>query len=109
MNFGNILSNGSFWQINKRMVHTVGWEASIVLADLITKREYFRNRGELKEDGSFFNTQKNIEEDTLLTPHSQRMGLSKLREFGILRIRKEGHPAKNYYLINDKRIAEILL
>ena len=108
MNLGNVLSNGSFWRVNKKLVHIIGWEGAIILADLITKREYFRVRGELREDDSFFNTQRNIERDTLLSPYQQRLGMERLKEEGFLKIKKEGNPARNYFYINDEEIGKTL-
>ena len=62
----HLLSSSAYIVVNKILSKRVGLKASVLLADLISKENYFENRGEIK-DGFFFNTSKNIERDTTLS------------------------------------------
>ena len=103
----HLLGKESHWQINKQLARLVGIEAALFLSDLISKREYFSERGEL-EDGWFFNTQENIEKDTTLSEFQQRKAISILVEKGFITIKKMGIPAKNHFIINDDLLLNYL-
>ena len=65
-----LLSSTAFLVLNKELAKQVGLNAAVLLADLISKEEYFIAKG--MTDGWFFNTEANIERDTTLTPYQQR-------------------------------------
>ena len=73
----SLLSSSAFLIVNKRLSQAVGLKASVLLADLISKEEYFIEKGSL-QDGYFFNTEENIQRDTTLTPYQQRNALKTL-------------------------------
>ncbi len=75
----NILTQSSWWVINKAITKEVGIDAALLLADLISKQEYFEDRGMLDENGYFFNTRDNIQEDTTLTLYRQNNAISILK------------------------------
>jgi hypothetical protein len=55
----HLLSSTAFIVLNKELAKQVGINAAILLADLISKEEYFIANG--MTDGWFFNTANNIE------------------------------------------------
>ena len=62
----HLLSSSAFLVVNKSLAKQIGLNETVLLADLISKEEYFIENNQLK-DGWFFNTSKNIENDTTLT------------------------------------------
>ena len=96
----NILSQNSYWVINKTMTKRIGLEITLLLSDLITKEEYFEKKNQLVEDEWFFNTSENIEEDTTLSYHKQRIHIKKLEELGFIETKRMGLPAKQYFKIS---------
>lgn len=108
MNLYNLLGSQAHWQVNKSIARNCGIYAAMILADLISKRQYFIENGDLCLDDWFFNTVENIEIDTTLTKHQQNKALKKLEEFGFVNIKYADVPKKRYYLINDKKVLETL-
>ena len=67
----NILSSTAYLVVNKFLASRIGVDASILLADLISKEGYFIDNNSLV-DGYFFNTSDNIKKDTTLSKYKQR-------------------------------------
>ena len=88
--------------MNKRLAKQVGLKGAILLADLISKEEYFLANG--MTDGWFFNTAKNIEEDTCLTSHQQRKAIKRLKDLGIIETKVVGIPAKQHFKIIENKL-----
>ena len=74
----HLLSSTAFLVLNKELARQVGLKGAVLLADLISKEEYFIARG--MTDGWFFNTEANIEKDTTLTAYQQRKCLKTLKK-----------------------------
>ena len=102
----HLLSSTAFIVLNKELAKQVGLKEAVLLADLISKEEYFISKG--MTDGWFFNTEANIEADTTLNPYHQRKCLKTLREFKIIETKRMGIPAKQYFKINEEQVMQIL-
>ena len=74
-----LLSSSAFLIVNKRLAKQIGLKATVLLADLISKSEYF-------EDDWFFNTEANITKDTTLSAHQQREALKILKAQGCVSV-----------------------
>ena len=102
----HLLSSSAFIVLNKELARQVGLKEAILLADLISKEEYFISKG--MTDGWFFNTEANIEADTTLNSYHQRNCLKTLRKFKIIETKRMGIPAKQYFKINEEQVLQIL-
>ena len=98
----HLLSSSAFLIVNKELARQVGLKGAVLLADLISKEEYFIANG--MTDGWFFNTAKNIEKDTCLTSHQQRKAIKKLKDLGILETKVVGIPAKQHFKIIENKL-----
>ena len=98
----HLLSSTAFLILNKELARQVGLKEAILLADLISKEEYFIANG--MTDGWFFNTAKNIEEDTCLTTHQQSKAIKRLKDLGILETKVVGIPAKKHFKIIENKL-----
>ena len=98
----HLLSSSAFLIVNKQLAKQVGLKGAVLLADLISKEEYFMAHG--MTDGWFFNTAKNIEEDTCLTSHQQRKAIKNLKELGIIETKVVGIPAKQHFKIIENKL-----
>jgi len=98
----HLLSSSAFLIVNKQLAKQVGLKGAVLLADLISKEEYFIANG--MTDGWFFNTAKNIEADTCLTTHQQRKAIKKLKELGIIETKVIGIPAKQHFKIIENKL-----
>ena len=103
----DLLKSTGYLQVNKKLVKKVGLYEAILVADLVSKEEYFENRGELKDD-YFYNTQENIQQDTQLSPFQQREAIKNLKKSGVIIVKKVGIPAKYHFRINYDKLQDIL-
>ena len=101
-----LLSSTAFIVLNKELAKQVGLKEAVLLADLISKEEYFISKG--MTDGWFFNTEANIEADTTLNSYHQRKCLKTLKKFKIIETKRKGIPAKQYFKINEHQVLQIL-
>ena len=99
----NLLSSTAFIVYNKELGRQVGVIEAILLADLISKEEYFIANGMI-DDGWFFNTAENIEEDTCITAHKQRNAIKNLKNFGIILTKLAGVPARQHFKIVESKL-----
>ncbi len=98
-------SDGSI-VVNKRLVHAIGLHEAIMFSELLSKRNYFNNRGQL-DHGFFFNTAENLLQDTGLSAKQQRKAIKKLEELGLVKTQIRGVPAKKWFkMIDDIRVLE---
>lgn len=105
----SVLGNGGYWNVNKKIASTIGIVATTILSDLISKKRYFEERGQLENGGWFFNTVENITLDLYITNHEFKSCMSNLLETGFIQKKVKGIPAKTYYKINEKKIANFLI
>ena len=103
----HLLSSTAFIVLNKELARQVGLKEAILLADLISKEEYFIANGMI-DDGWFFNTAKNIEKDTSLTSHQQRRAIKHLKSIGIIETKVVGIPAKQHFKIIENKLLSYL-
>jgi len=99
----NILSQNAFWIINKDIAREIGLDATLLLSDLITKEEYFNTPNRW-----FFNTSQNIETDTTLSYHKQKIALKILIDREFIETRLIGVPAKLYFKTFENKISNFL-
>ena len=102
----HLLSSSAFIVLNKELARQVGLKEAVLLADLISKEEYFIANG--MTDGWFFNTEANIEKDTTLTPYQQRNCLKTLKTKLIIETKRMGIPAKQYFRINEAKLLVLI-
>tara|TARA_R110002012_G_scaffold62994_3_gene165856 strand:- start:722 stop:1378 length:657 start_codon:yes stop_codon:yes gene_type:complete len=99
----NLLSSTAFLVVNKELAKKIGLNETVLLADLISKEQYFIENNQLN-DGWFFNTAKNIQDDTSLTAHQQRKCIKNLRSLGIIETHLKGIPAKQHFKIIENKL-----
>ena len=98
----HLLSSSAFFIVNKHLVKHLGFNASLLLADLISKQEYFAGQE------WFFNTEENIKEDTTLTGYQQRKATEVLIKNNLIEMQIRGIPGKKHYKINEHTVLEFL-
>ena len=106
----SILSETSWWPVNKLFTRKYGIDAALIIADLSSKQEYFKGRKMLDKNGYFFNEKKDIERDTSISPYRQDKAFKILTDIKVLdtEIRK-GIPPKRYYRVNINRLNKLVL
>jgi hypothetical protein len=114
MSLKNVLSQSSFWIINKQLVYRLqSIEAALFLSNLIDKYEYHSNRNELlfvdeDEEYYFYAKSEDIEKATTLSYKVQRRIIKLLESNCLIKTIKKGVPPKIHFSINEDAIWEIL-
>lgn len=103
----HLLSSTSFIIVNKKLAKRVGLKEAILLADLISKEQYFIDNDTMN-NGWFFNTAKNIEKDTTLSRHKQSIAIKNLIKKGFIKTKLMGVPATLHFKIIEIKITNFL-
>lgn len=85
--------------VNKNLARNIGLDCAVLYSELASKYKYFKSRGQLTEDGFFFNTVDNLCYDTCLSDYQQREGIEKLIKLGLVDKCVKGLPAKRYFKV----------
>jgi len=109
VNSSSVLSQSAFLMVNKKLAKKTSLHAAIMLADIISKREYFKEHNMIGKDGYFYNTIENTEKDTTLSKHQQQGAIKCLVDAGFLLIKFKGLPRKRHYKVNDKAVLDFLV
>ena len=108
MKLSNLLGSNAFWVVNKQIAKIFKCnDTAILLADLISKSEYFEDKNQLV-DGYFFNTSENIENDCNISYFQQKKCIKKLIDAGFLEVKKIGLPARLHFKIIENKILSFL-
>lgn len=95
--------------INKNLASKLGLQAAIMYSELLAKENYFNKKGQL-DDGWFFNTVENMEEDTFLSDYQQREAIGVLKELELIEYELRGAPPTRYFrIIRSDKLYEILI
>ena len=106
MDIISLISNSGFIVVSKQLLKLLGLNATILLGELASEYEYWKNREET-EDGYFFSTIENVEENTSLTRYQQTQSLNVLIEQGLIDVKVKGIPARRYIKINEEKLLEM--
>lgn len=109
MNIANYLGSGSYYQLNKILIKKLeSVQETMYLTHLIDLREFLRAQKQIREDGSFFCTQKQVEELLFFSTYEQNKFVKDLVHRGLIRVTREGMPPKYHFYILDDAIHQLL-
>lgn len=96
-----LVASSGFLTVNKVVAREFGLEAAAFLGELASTQVYWESRGELNEDGMFFETAEQIEENTTLTAYQQGKASKVLESAGLIKTTRKGVPAKKYFAVDS--------
>ena len=102
----SLISSSGFIVLNKQLIKILGINATIMLGELVSEYEYWKEREELEED-YFYSTIENVEENTSLTKYQQSQAINKLLELNLIEVKIKGIPAKRYIKINEQQVVKL--
>lgn len=108
MDIVELLASDNFFVINRDLIKIFGLHEAIIIGELASEYRYWKRENKLTDDGLFFSTRENIEENTGLSEYQQREAINNLIKCNILSVVKKGLPAKNYYKFNQSTVLEFL-
>ena len=87
--------------VNKNLIFSIGLNESIIYAELVSRFNYFADRGSLEDDGYFYNTISDLQSGTGLGEKPQRTAINNLKKLGLINMKPRGIPPKRYFAIID--------
>lgn len=108
MNVYEMLSRDNYLTVNKLLMKAIGISESILLSELCYRRQYLARANKLTEDGFFYATVEDVEEETTLNDYAQRKALERLTKMGILEVDRRGLPAKRYIFIDEEALLALV-
>lgn len=108
MNVYEMLSRDNYLTVNKILMKNLGISESIMLSELCYRRQFLARADMLTEDGFFYATVEDVEEETTLSDYAQRKILDKLSEMGIVKVERRGLPAKRYIYIDENALQSLI-
>lgn len=103
----NTLSQDASWITNKKIFFTLGHQLTQILVYLIDQYKYFEANNALRQDGSFYISNIDLQVYNTMNENQIQTLKKKGVEEGIFKISLEGIPVKSYYYLNFDKIAEI--
>lgn len=102
-----LLASNGFITVNKHLARTLGLDEAVIFGELCSKYDYREARGELDENGYFFCTVEDLEENTSLNDHKQRKAINSLVKIGLIEQATKGLPRKRFFKINENAVLKI--
>lgn len=93
-------SDGSI-VVNKTLAQAIGINAAVMYSELISKHKYFSDRRQLTEDGFFYNTVKNMQDDTTLSKDQQLEAIKVLKGLDLIDQTNRGLPRTRHFKVNQ--------
>lgn len=105
----NLFSGSNFIVLPCGVMHEIGNNATILLAELCKEYEYYEANNELGEDGSFYSVSENLQLRANLSYSQQKEAIQVLKDRGLISTCRKGQPPKTYFILNEQAIADITL
>ena len=108
MILGSLLSSSNYIIVNKDIIKILGLNEAIILGELCSEYNYWESTNRLEKDDYFYSTRENIEKNTGINAHFQKITFKNLEEKGIIHSKKMGIPCKKYYKIDEDMLIKYL-
>ena len=105
------LTKDAFLLVNEGLLASLEGDAyqAILLTELITLSNAFASSDQMKNNYNwFFRSVKDVERDTGINDHRQRVAFTSLVEKGVIEIKLAGRPAKRFFRIIPSGVRELL-
>lgn len=99
----DFLSNDGYIIVNKKIAKEIGLNEAVLLGELCSEYKYWRNQNKL-ENGWFFSTIENVEENTTLSAYQQRKSLKILEDLKLIEVRLKGTPPVRHIFLNVENL-----
>lgn len=104
----NAIRGDAFWSVNKAVARAAGLELAVFVSALLSKWQYWKERGQLDDRGGFFWVSEDIQAELGIFEGVVKRLTREVQEQGLATVEKRGVPAKNYWYINFDALAKIL-
>lgn len=104
-----LLAHDNYCVFNKCIARALkNLHAAVLLGELVNEYKYFKSNNLLDEEGMFFSTVENIEQNISLNDYEQRKALQVLKDVGIVETKQKGLPARRFIKLNSSSILKLI-
>ena len=103
----DFLASNSYIITNKLLIRNCRNRCYNYIRRVTFRIQLLGKTGQLTNEECFFSTRKNIEHNTGLSEHKQRIAIKKLLEMKLISTKRMGVPCKTYYKINENAILKL--
>lgn len=96
----DLLQEEGFRRVCRALEHAIGTAEASLYSELLGRHKYFKKRGQLDNEGYFFNTVLDLQHGTALTDKRQRTTIKRLEQLGFIKTKLKDSPPKRYFKIN---------
>ena len=107
MNFLDLIKSKGYIVVSKELAREIGLNETIILAELISQYQYFKDKGELDEQGYFYCTIDKLEKNTTIEKSKQGRVINNLIDMELIEKNTKGVPPKRHFKINETNITKL--
>ena len=107
MNFLDLIKSNGYITVSKELAREIGLQETIILSELISQYEYFKEKNELDQEGYFYCTVNKMEKCTTLGEKAQKRAIDNLKSLNLIEKDLKGLPARRHFKINEKEILKL--
>lgn len=104
MDILKLMASSNFIIVNRDLIKEFGTNGAILLGELASEYNYYHDNNRLSDDGMFFSTIENVENNTGLSRYQQKKAIDELKKKGVIDVELRGMPAKRYIRINTNKL-----
>lgn len=108
MSILRLIASDGYVIVNKRLIMELGLNEALFIGYLSSIYTYWEDRNGLDDDGYFFATVENIEENTGMKEKRQRTTIQNLESIGLLDVKLKGCPPKRHFRVNEYLLENML-
>lgn len=86
----NVIRSDNILSFNKALARRIGVSEAIVYSMIVAKYFYWKDKGRLTQDGYFFYTIEDMEQDTTLSRKTQKRAVDNLGKIGLIKMDRRG-------------------
>lgn len=102
-----VLANDNFIIVNRDLVDEIGLDETVLLAELCSEQYYWQKNNKLGEDGFFYSTIENVENQIGFKKKKQQLLVNKLKSLNLLEVKYHDLPKKRYVRVNVAQLENI--
>lgn len=102
-----VLDFRDYIALNRTLIRVLGLNSAVLACELVSEARYWMARGQF-DDGWFYSTVKNIQEQCGLSKHNQSDAFKDLKERGIVELEYRGLPKRRYIRIDTHKLLDLI-
>ena len=81
LDFMKLIESKGYISVSKELARNIGLHETMILTELISKYNYFKDKGQLDKEGFFFCTVDDLEHETTINKYYQNKAITNLKRW----------------------------